>query len=106
MTNVERAKQFLPFDAMKGLKEALEKKEEKACRVEKKELSDDEKEEISEALIKLNAGDRVEITFYYLGHYLTLEGTIIKKDVTYKFLKIGNEKIFFDEIYSIKRVEE
>ena len=106
MTNLERAKQFMPFDAMKGLKEALRKKEEKYCRVEKKELSDDEKEELCASLIKINKGDRVQITFYYLGHYLTLDGTVLNKNIPYKYLTIGTQKIFFDDIYYVCTIEE
>lgn len=41
MTRQQRAKQFMPFDAMKGLKEALAEREERHSRVEKRELSED-----------------------------------------------------------------
>ena len=41
MTRQERAKQFMPFDAMKGLKEALAIREERHNRVENRELSED-----------------------------------------------------------------
>ena len=41
MTQGDRAKQFMPFDAMKGLKEALRDREERHSRVEKRDLSED-----------------------------------------------------------------
>ena len=41
MTRQERAKQFMPFDAMKGLQEALRAREEQHARVEKRELSEE-----------------------------------------------------------------
>ena len=41
----DRAKLFIPFDALKGLKEALREKEKVLC--EKKELTEEEIEEIS-----------------------------------------------------------
>ena len=44
-TKLERAKIFLPFDALKGLKEALREKEK--ILVDKKILSIEEKEKIS-----------------------------------------------------------
>ena len=44
MNRQERAKQFMPFDALKGLKEALKAKEEKLTRVAKRELSEEQQE--------------------------------------------------------------
>ena len=39
---LNRAAQFMPFDALKGLTEELRKREERHCRVEKTELSEEE----------------------------------------------------------------
>ena len=41
MNNKERAKQFMPFDALKGLKEALKEKEERRTRVDKKQITEE-----------------------------------------------------------------
>ena len=41
MTRAERAKQFAPFDAMKGLNEALRDREERHMRVDKHEISEE-----------------------------------------------------------------
>ena len=41
MTRQERAKQFMPFDAMKGLQEALRDREERHSRVERHGISDE-----------------------------------------------------------------
>ena len=41
MTQAERAKQFAPFDAMKGLQEALRDREERHARVERHEISEE-----------------------------------------------------------------
>ena len=53
MNNKERAKQFMPFDAMKGLNEALRAKEERRTRVERKQLSEDMAEELSRVLNRI-----------------------------------------------------
>ena len=63
MNKANRAAQFAPFDALKGLNEALRKKEEKLSRVEKIELSEEMSEELSHKLIKLEKGQRIKITF-------------------------------------------
>ena len=44
MTNKERAKIFMPFDALKGFREMLQNQE--IIKVEKKELSEDKIKEI------------------------------------------------------------
>lgn len=47
MNRADRAKQFAPFDALKGLQEALREKEEMHEKKENIELLEEAKEEIS-----------------------------------------------------------
>ena len=42
----DRARQFLPFDALKGLQEELRIREERRTRIEKKALSEEQIERI------------------------------------------------------------
>ena len=60
-TKLERAKIFLPFDALKGLKEALREKEK--ILVDKKILSIEEKEKISKKLIQIKKGMIIMLMF-------------------------------------------
>ena len=64
ITRKERAKQFMPFDAMKGLQEALRKQEEINSRVEKHEVCEEQQAKLSELLSKLDKGMRIWL-FYY-----------------------------------------
>lgn len=105
MNREERAKQFMPFDALKGLQEELRIREERRTRVEKRTLSEEQIERISAVLVKLRQGSQVEITFYEKGHYLSLEGFISEIDCIYAYIKIGNVKVFFDDIYKIRIIE-
>ena len=105
MNNSERAKQFMPFDALKGLKEALKEKEERRTRVDRKQLDEEVIEAISKVLQKIEPGYKVRIVFYAKGHYIDRQGTIAEKDVTYRFLKMGNERIYFDDILKIKIID-
>lgn len=50
MNRANRAAQFQPFDALKGLQEELRMREERRNRVAKKEVSDEKAEEISKEL--------------------------------------------------------
>ena len=54
MMRQERAKQFMPFDAMKGLQEALRDREERHSRVEKHDISEEQMEKNSEIFMRLN----------------------------------------------------
>lgn len=105
MTRAERAKIFAPFDAMKGLQEALRDREERHLRVERHEISDEQAERNSRILIKLRRGMKVEIDCYCAFHDVTKRGTITDVDTTFKHLKLGNERIWFDDIYAIKIID-
>lgn len=104
MTQQERAKLFMPFDAMKGLKEELRRREERHTRVPKAELSEESLEELSEMLVSLDIGTEVAIKHYRGGHYWITLGQVQKLDFVHKFLTVSDEKIRFDDIYSIEKI--
>ena len=105
MTRAERAKQFAPFDAMKGLQEALRDREERHCRVEKREISEDMEAHNSKVIGRLERGMKVEIFYYCAFHDVTKRGTITDVDRVYKTLKLDGERIWFDDIYSIRIID-
>lgn len=105
MTREQRAKQFMPFDAMKGLKEALAVREERHSRVDKRELSEDTIEALSETLSMLVPGMEIEIEHYRSCHDVVDRGRIQRIDLAYKYLMVGDVKIFFTNIYDIKILE-
>ena len=102
MNRANRAAQFQPFDALKGLQEELRMREERRNRVAKKEVSEEKSEEISRELIKVEKGSNVEIVFYRNGRYYELTGCVFAKNDTYRYLMIGEEKLPYDDIYVIK----
>ena len=101
MTRAERAKIFAPFDAMKGLQEALRDREERHLRVERHEISDEDAERNSRILVKLRRGMKVEISCYCAFHDVIKRGRITDVELTFRWLKLDGEKIYFDDIYSI-----
>ena len=105
MDRKERAKQFMPFDALKGLQEELRRREEMHSRVEKKVLSDDQMENISAELNKIQKGSKIIITFYDNGHYVTIEAMVAEINAIYRYIKMGTGKVFFDDIYNIRVIE-
>ena len=59
---LERAKQFLPFDAVKGLQEALREKE--IEHEERIDLAEESLEKLEEEFNKIEIGRKVKIKYY------------------------------------------
>ena len=105
MNNIERAKQFMPFDALVGLQAALREREDRHSRIERKELAEEEQMEISETISRVGKGCKIDVTFYLNGHYVEVVDKVVKIQPTTKFLQLGTTKIYFDDIYKIEIVE-
>lgn len=91
-----RVKLFMPFDAMKGLNEALRRKEEKH---EKGINNYDIKNEIK----KININDKVNVRYFYEFETLELIGLLREKNKSN--IIVSNTKINIDDIDDIKKVE-
>ena len=76
----DRARQFLPFDALKGLQEALREKERELEEEERKELSEEQCEIISMLLNKLEIGIKIKLRYYKNKQYINYEGIVSKID--------------------------
>ena len=101
MARQDRAKQFAPFDALKGLQEALRMKEYQHERTQKGDLSEEKIEEISKTLLSLEKGNFVFVRYFEDGHYLETEGRCIV-DFSQQFIIVGSAKISFDDLVEIK----
>lgn len=93
----------MPFDAMKGLQEALRVREERHSRVEKAVLSETQQQEINDVLVSLRGGETLVVTYYQKGHYLTVEGEFIKVDEYKKILLLSRWEIPLDDLYSLEK---
>ena len=103
MQRIDRAKQFLPFDSMKGLQEALRAEEARHERVEKRELGEEDVEHISRVLGQLSRGDVVRVVYYRSGGYLTAEGVVTSFDPVRHTFGVDGLKIPFEDIGEIER---
>ena len=99
MSREERAKQFMPFAALKGYPEALQKKEKIV--VPKVELSDDYQEELNRILLQVKVNDMITVTYFQKDEYLKVTGMVSKIDKSARFLQIVHTKIPLDDIYQI-----
>lgn len=96
----------MPFDAMKGLKEALRKQEEKRLLAEKRELTEESIEHITKVLGKTAKGNRAEILHYRDGHEVRTCGKVSAIDYAYKYITVDSVKIYFDDIYEINTIAD
>ena len=104
MNREERAKQFMAFDALKGLREELQKREEKCLRENKKELTEEENLLLSQKMAVLRKGDYIKVTFFYAGHYVNLTGRLQGVNLAYKYISINDNCIAFEDILQIENV--
>lgn len=100
LTRLERAKQFLPFDALNGLQEELRKKEVEY--VDKIDISDEKREEISSKLEYLSCGESVIVTYYTNNHYNEIKGKVIYINPLKKCINVSKIEIPFVNIYNIE----
>lgn len=100
MDREKRAKQFIPFAALKGFEEALLAREK--ITVEKIELSEERKEELDKVLRSLEIGSIITVTYFYKDEYLKKTGFLAKLTPTAHTLQIVNEKISFEDILDIE----
>lgn len=100
MSRQERAKQFMPFAALKGYELALREKEKVI--VPKVELSEDYKEQLDYQMRQIRKNDMVTVIYFCKGEYIKVTGLVARKDESAHILKIVNTSIPFSDIYAIE----
>ena len=99
MDRISRTKQFLPFDALKGFKEALAEKE---VEYDKRiDLTEDSYMELETQLNKLQKGSKVKIKYYKNKKYIEIEGEVTNIDYIRKKIRINDENINICDIVGI-----
>ena len=99
MPREDRAKQFMPFAALKGFQEMLKEKE--RIVVPRMELSEEQKEELDRKLQMLKQNDIVTVVYFHDGEYVKVKGMVSRIDVSSRVVKIVNTKIRFEDIAEI-----
>lgn len=100
MDRENRAKQFMPFDALKGLREALVQKE--RIIVPKRELSKDQEEELERKLCRLQRNDVVRAEYFQDGEYVQVTGVVVEIDLTGRELRLVNTRIPFEDLSDLQ----
>ena len=100
MSREDRAKQFMPFAALKGYPEALRKKEKVV--VTRAEVSEEYAEVLDRKLRRVKKNDMITVIYFCNQEYLKKTGMVSRIDKTARVLKVVNTKIEFDDIYDIE----
>ena len=103
MPREKRASQFAPFDALKGLREALRLVEYEREKIEKGEVNEETAQKISNILNELDENTELDLIYFEDGYQKEYKGRI-KLDVyeqRIKLLKI-NKTIMLDDLLDIK----
>ena len=97
----DRARQFLPFDALKGFREALRKKE---IEYEKRKIPSEEKiQEIEYNLNKIYEGSIIKLIYYSNKIYREYIGKVEKINIVKREIIFEDKKIIhIDDIFNIE----
>lgn len=95
----DRAKQFMPFAALKGLPDALAAREKIV--VPKAELSEEMAEELDRRMHELSKGKIASVVYFHKDEYIKTTGMVARIDESSRLLQIVNTKIPFDDILAI-----
>ena len=96
----ERAKQFVPFAALRGLPDALAAKEK--VLVPKIELSPEMAEELDRQMHLIAKGKMASVVYFHKGEYIKITGLVARIDQTSRMLQIVNTKIPFEDILQVE----
>lgn len=102
ISDADRARQFIPFMALKGYFEMCREKE----RVPQPRhvLTEEESLELSQVVAQLKKGDMVKVTYYDKDAYVTRQGVVSEVVPALRFLRIVRQQIDFEDILCIERV--
>ena len=93
MSITNRAKIFSPFAALRGFDDEISSEGATKLLVKKIELSDEEKNNLSDKLLQVKKGTKIVVRYFVkvtenTGNYMSLTGTVVMIDPIYRELKI------------------
>lgn len=103
MTRAERAKQFMPFAALKGHEEALREKEK--IIVDRIVMTEERKEELDLVMRTIKKLDMVRVVYFDKGEYLEINGMVSLFDINSRIIRVVNTRIGFEDILKIEKIK-
>lgn len=90
----------MPFDALKGFREAVAEKE--RIMVPKRDLAEEKKEELDWKLRQIQKEDIITVECFQDREYLQVTGMVTRIDNASRTLEIANMRIAFIDISDLK----
>lgn len=100
MSKGDRAKQFMPFAALRGYYDAIKDKE--RIIADKRELSEEELFELNQVIRQIKKGDLVTVEYYVCGGYEKISGAVSYIDTVMQKLRIVKTNVDFCDINKIE----
>lgn len=105
MSIQDRAKQFMPFSALAGFKEALEQVERQYESPKRRKLSENERQQLDLRLQQLQKNDRVTITHYQQDRLVVSCDRFVKIVEDQTAIQLSQQRIFIEDILNLEREE-
>lgn len=102
MTLLQRAKQFMPFAALKGFQELLE--ETAQYKESRKELSEEQLEVLDRQCKGLVIGNFVSVVYHNGRAYDTVQGRLQKVDAVYRTMTVGEVTVPMSHIVRVTTI--
>ncbi|MBE7093017.1 MAG: YolD-like family protein [Clostridiales bacterium] len=99
MPDLQRAKQFIPFQSLKGFEDALKQKE-----IEifiKKEPTEEKENYINNQLNTIKKGEKITVTYFCSGEYVSCSGILRKVDYCLKTITVDQTTIKIDDLWDL-----
>lgn len=97
-----RAQMFQSFDALEGFRDIIRAQEKIV--VEKRELTDDDCDQLNQTIMQIEKGMMVKVVFYEDGQFVQVEGKVAKINFDTKILQIVKKKIKMNTIFELERL--
>ena len=98
MSVSQRAKQFMPFAAVKGLEEAILEQDQLLKRTEKIELGEERTQKINRELNHMEKGKHVSLKVYRDGRYDAVQGVVEWIDTAKGTMRVSGVLVPFESV--------
>ena len=96
----DRARQFMPFSALKGYHEMAASKE--FVPESRREMTEERAGELSQTMACLQKGDMVSVIHYENGAYVETVGAVSEVVEAYRLLRVVRKPIAFTDVWEIE----
>ena len=99
MPILQRAKQFAPFQSLKGFEDALKEKEK--IYLSKKDVTVDKEIKINHILNNLKKDEKITVTYFNNGDYISIKGLFKRIDIYNQTITVDECKIPINDIWDL-----